>query len=269
MTNRVFTTLITFTILLTNQLYAQYENYSAEDGTQIQLDIRSVNPDKLPKLHAALGVFGIEGIKLLNISYYEPELFMINAYAGTNSFLIDGNYFFSSTEKNKSQKQSVKRSGSTEYVLKFDIKKRVSWGIHGGVSYADYSSDATNINTAPFNATGVFLGGTLLGAKYASFRIKDAYRMRKGHSLSRLNADVIFYVNRTPNTYDPNDLTPPNIDDLSRPIGARLYYDGLAAIWSRGGRFTFHYQIGVALHASKDLTFPGFLGLGLGYSFVD
>ena len=269
MNNRNFFALLLLAFLVSPTLLAQYETYTAEDGTQVQLDIRSVNPDKLPRLHAALGTFGIEGIKLINISYYQPKQFMINAYLGNGSFLLDGNYFFTSKLKDKRQTQSVKQSGTTQYVVRFDTKKRTSLGIHAGVSYADYSNDVTNINTAPFKATGVFLGGTLLGTRYASFRIKDVYRKRKGHSLSRLNADAIFYVNRTLNNYTHTELAPPNIDDLSRPIGFRLYYDGFTALWSRNGRFTFHYQFGLALHASKNITFPGFLGLGLGYSFID
>lgn len=253
--------LLVFLVLLQIEARAQRQTYTAEDGTQIDVEIISVDPDKGRNTSIFIGVFGPEGAHTLGANYYKPGKFFINGLVGRSGGHVDGSIFFITSTKEIKMKQSVKVSGNTKYVIKVPGLKRRSFGLHMGANMVDYSK--MNDATAQHSAVGVFGGLSLLKARHTNWKIYDSFRQAQGTLINRLNADVIYYVHTE---YPEAYMTTETGTEPARKIGARIYYDGKATFWSRQGRISLNYMLGVGLNSDMD-GIPLFGGLGLGYNF--
>lgn len=96
-------------------------------------------------------------------------------------------------------------------------------------------------------------------------KIYDDYRQRKGTLISRLNADIVHYIDPKLIEEDPSDSEDSN--SILRKTGFRIYYDGKTSIWSRSGAVSVHYMIGFGQHICKIDSFTIIAGFGFGYSF--
>ncbi|AHM61263.1 hypothetical protein D770_15045 [Flammeovirgaceae bacterium 311] len=238
---------------------AQRETYRADDGTQVDVNIVSVDPDAGRNTSIFLGYFGPEGAHILGANHYKPGKYFINGLVGKTGAHIDGSIFFATATKQIKLKQSVKMTHNTKYVIKVPALKHRSFGLHMGANMVDYSKlvEATGYHST----TGVFGGFSLLKAKHTHWKIHDSYGEAQGTMINRLNADIIYYFNTESTYYSTSDL-----EVGTRKIGARLYYDGKATIWSRQGRLSINYMLGVGINSARE-SIPLFAGFGVGYNF--
>lgn len=255
-----------FVVFLPLASFAQFRTYTFEDGTKIDVEIVSIDPDKAFRTSIYAGAFGLEVGNNLGISHYQPKKYFVSARLGILGGGVDGSFLFSNKLKRTKIKGSVRLSPDVKedgllrkYVLEIPIKKRRSYGVHVGWGYHNHDY---------FNAHNIAAGFTMLTAKQTYWRIPSLKNKRKAGSLvSRLNADVVFYVGRKLAASTINQsIEAESINDITRPVGARLYYDGWASAWGGSGKFTIHYMAGLALYSRKD-ALPIIFGFGLGYSF--
>lgn len=243
---------------------AQKRTYEAPTGKRVEVEIVNDNPDEGRNASIFVGFFGPQGINMLGANYYKPKSYFINGLVGPTGGQLDVSLFLKNTTKPMVLRQSVAMEGHTKYMVRVFGEKRKSLGLHGGASYMDYSFDGPT-----YSSLGVFAGVSLLKAKHAHWKISSNYRQAQGTLINRLNADVIYYVPvvniETPVT--PGTVVYDEPDQLYRKVGARVYYDGKATLWSRGGRISFNYMLGVGLNEDKR-SLPFFGGLGLGYNFL-
>ena len=240
--------------------FAQPKSFKFEDGTVINVDIRNTNPDEGRKASVFVGGFGPEELHFVGATYYKPSRFYVEALWGTSSFDVDGNIFFFSKLKKARFRQSVRTSGNTRYVLRVPGEKRKMLGLHTGAGQTEFFK--TETSRGLFSATTVVAGLTWMGAKHTNWYIESDNKTVQGTALCRLNADVVFYLNRQMVGGKGS------VDSVSRDMGYRLYYDGGTTVWSKSGRFTIHYMFGVGLPADKLVKWNLIAGLGLGYSFL-
>jgi hypothetical protein len=259
---RVRNLFIAVLILQSFESFSQRQTYQAKDGTSVDLEVLSSNPDEGRNASIYLGFFGPEGMHNVGASYHQPAKFYLNVLAGRTGANLDGSFFLFSTLKPTKIKQSVKQDYNTRYVVKIPAEKRRSFGIHIGVSSVDYSK-MTDAPASGLSAKSVFGGLSLLKSKHTHWKIYDDYRQAQGTAINRLNADVIYYFDRSAVYLEPGET----LDDASRKMGVRLYYDGKATFWSRAGRMGLNYMLGVALNSDMD-GIPLFAGIGLGYNFL-
>lgn len=253
-------------MLFSTLLSAQRKTYVAKDGTEVDVEIMNIHPDEGRNASIFLGPFGPEGINFIGGNFHNPGKYYLNGLLGQSGGQLDGSFFLISKIKDSKISQSVKSTGtyssSTRYVVKVPIKKRISFGLHGGASYVDYSKIQSDYYE--HNAIGIFGGFSYLKSKHTHWKIFDDYKEAQGTLVKRLNADFIYYfVNQPHNT----SLDPSDVPLATRKIGARIYYDGKATFWSKHGRIGFNYMLGVGLNSGVE-NLPIFAGIGLGYSFL-
>lgn len=238
---------------------AQSGVYQFEDSTEIYVQIVSSDPNKGRNKSIYLGAFGPEAMpNIIGFSYYNPKKSYLNVMGGLHGGMIDGNIILTSKGKPITMKQSVKLSGYTKYVVKIPSQKQFSTAVHFGSSYYRHT-----LYSNPFSATGLIGGLSLIKARHAHWLIDSHYKEAQGTSLNRLNADVILYVNRQPIGAERDRAT---VEENTRQIGWRLYYDGKATFWSRKGHWDMHYMLGVGQGVDKrSMLLLG--GFGIGYSF--
>jgi len=243
--------------LISFSLIAQSGTYVFDDSTEIYLQVVNSNPDKGRNAAIFLGAFGPEGMNILGGTYYIPKKSYLSVMAGLNGAIIDGNWLFFSKEKPIEMKQSISMENNTKYVARVPSVKRISFGAHFGTSYYQYNfSDE-------FSAMGIIGGFTLLRARHAQWLIESKYKRAQGTAISRLNADFVYYPYRQVSSQE-DDV---HIDEVSRKIGYRLYFDGKSTLWSRNGRVAIHYLFGIGHGSAKTGIFL-MGGIGLGYSFM-
>jgi hypothetical protein len=236
--------------------------YQFEDGTEIDVKIISKDPDKAFRNSIYVGVFGPEVTKVLAYSHYAPNKYFLSTRGGLYGGTVDATFFIKNKIKRTQIKQSVRQvymgnDRVKRYVLEISLKKRRSYGPHAGFGFNQYDD---------FSAYHFIGGFSMVTAKQAHWLIPSVKGSnRRGASVSRLNADVVFYFNRELNTATASSDT--DIDNYSRPLGLRLYYDGWSSGWGSSGKLTFHYMAGFALYSDLD-AIPVIFGLGIGYSFV-
>lgn len=245
--------------------HAQSGTYKFDDGTEVDVQIVSTRPDEGRKASIYIGALGPEPANCIGMSLYNPEKYYFNVMGGIFGGMVEGNIFLTSKLKKSTISQSVHykyRNQSfgedTKYVIKVPTQKRVSFGPHIGTSFYNYTFNN------PFSAVGLITGLSIVKSRYAHWLIDGVYKARKGTQVSRINADVVFYVNRklvgTPEY-------PVSLDELSRKIGYRIYFDGKTSLWSPSGRVAVHYMFGLGLTGHmKALPLLG--GLGVGYNFL-
>lgn len=243
-------------------LIAQRQTYAAKDGTTVDLEVLSVNPDEGRNASIYVGFFGPEGMHNIGANYHKPAKFYINGLAGRSGGAVDASIFLASSLKSAKFKQSVKQAYRTKYVVKIPGQKRRSFGLHMGVSSVNYTKLADGPSSG-LSTKSVFGGLSLLKSKHTHWKIFDSYEKAQGTAINRLNADVMYYFDRKAAWLQPGET----VEGVSRPMGVRLYYDGKATFWSRQGRLGLNYMLGVALNSDKQ-GFPLFAGIGLGYSFL-
>jgi hypothetical protein len=245
-------------------LLAQKRTYEAPNGKQVDVEIVNDNPDEGRNASIFVGFFGPQGVNLLGANYYKPKSYFINGLIGPASGQVDVSLFLRNTVKPTVLRQSVAMEGRTKYMVRVFTEKRKSLGLHGGASYMNYSFDGPD-----YSSLGVFAGVSLLKSKHAYWKISSNYKQAQGTLINRLNADVIYYVPlvRTATPAATGTVGYGEPERTYRKVGARVYYDGKATLWSRGGRVSFNYMLGVGINEDKQ-SLPFFAGLGLGYNFL-
>lgn len=261
---------ILFMVQISLNSFGQVETYRAVDGTSVDLEIINSNPDEGRNACIYIGRYGLEGSNMIGANYYRPNKFFINGMAGTSGGNIDLSLLFINKTRQVVSKQTVKSNYRTKYVVKIPIPSKLSFGPHLGVSFTDYSkflfNNAFGVDAEyrSYSTMGIAGGVSLLGAKHIHLKRHGDVAEAQGTVIHRINADGIFYFNRKlPSDYNGTET----IDDLSRKIGYRIYYDAKATIWGGAGRLSMNYMIGVGLN-SQLKGFPIFAGLGLGYNFL-
>ena len=254
-------------IAISSNAYSQKQKFEAEDGTTVDVEVISTDPDGVKKASIYVGMFGPEGVNLAGASYYNPGSFYLNAMIGVQGGIVDGSIFFISKLTEATDKQSVKVKGNSRYLTKYVAEipgtRRKSFGIHAGTSYIDYSK-FTNDNYSFHTANGIIAGLSYLKSSFTHWGIDDKSESQ-GTLLFRLNADVIYYLNRK---FVNKDINADAINDVSRNIGFRLYCDGKTSVWSRKGRTSVQYMLGVGRNSSTRSKVGLLAGLGLGFNFL-
>lgn len=248
--------LIVFILLIPATIMGQV--YSAQDGSTFELENVNSDPDQGRNAEVYLGIFGPEGLNLIGISYLKPTKYFFNVAGGHQSIFGEANIFLHSWKKQRHVRSSLAGYGHIRYVAKVLVEKRRSFGLHVGANYFnDYI-----LGTADVTTTAVFTGFSLLRSSHVHWKVKNGYAEVQGTAINRLNLDVVRYINPQLNSADYT-----TIEEEAREIGARLLFDGKVTIWSRGGRVSLHYMLGVSIPLSKrvDVGVPG--GLGIGYNF--
>ena len=259
--------------MLSNNVLGQKKTYVANDGTNVDVEVINTNPADCKKACIYIGKFGLETNNLIGASYYSPDKYFINGLFGLYGGNIDISNLFINLDRKINIKQTVKSKWAgyhsrTNYKVKIPTNTRLSIGTHLGLCYINYSRSESrevfNIYSYnPYSAMGVFGGITFLSAKYVNWRIEDKYNL-EGTSIDRINIDAIYYFNRKLlKNYDGNET----IDDYTRSVGYRIYYEGKATFWGFRGGIGLNYMLGYGLNSSlQDLEF--FFGLGVGYNFM-
>lgn len=245
---------------------SQQQTFKGTDGTTVTANIISTNPDEGKHASIYVGVFGPEGVNVVGASYYKPGALYLNAMAGPTGGMIDGSFFFLSGMKECKLRQSIKSGAIANSYITAPLDKRKSLGVHAGTNYIDYSSFKTTYLN-PFSASGVFGGLTFLSSGHAHWKIDKNNQEVQGTTIGRVNADIIYYTNRKlVNIKDSKEHV--LIDEVSRKIGFRVYFDGKTSVWSRNGRTSINYMIGVGRNADRATNFVPFGGIGFGYNFL-
>lgn len=259
----IFYTLVL--LLIQVGLFSQeFEDYIFEDGSSIGVKVNSLNPDNGLRGNVYVGIFGPTGhIMFGGYNHYIPEKLYINGLVGYTGGILDATLILKSDTKEKILKQSVRAESTyntlTKYVVKIPSEKRRSFGIHTGLEVlnSDLNEDFKK------QALGIIGGISFLRARYANLEIRSDYEERQGSLVNRLNLDVIVYPIRNVGRELLPDET---IDDELGLIGGRLYFDGRASLWSKRGRFTINYMLGVGFSPDPNVS-SLFGGLGFGYGF--
>ncbi|MEM9672238.1 MAG: hypothetical protein AAF992_06565 [Bacteroidota bacterium] len=242
---------------------AQSGVYQFDDSTEVYVQVVSSNPEKGRNKSIYLGAFGPDAMpNIIGFSYFKPKKSYLNIMGGLHGGTVDGNIILTTKHKPVTMKQSVKMAyggynRTTKYVVEVPSQKQFSTAVHLGGSYYQYTL------YDPFSAIGLIGGMSLIKSRYAHWLIDSEYQEGQGTSINRLNADVVFYVNRQALGAEPTTI---NIAEDTRQIGWRLYYDGKATLWSRKGHLGFQYMLGIGQGVEKKSMIL-LAGLGLGYSF--
>ncbi len=257
-----------FLLFIQTGLFSQdFETFEFEDGSSIDVRVVTTDPDEGLKGNVYAGLFTPTGhVGLVGYNHYIPTKMYINGTFGLKGGLLDASFFLYNKTKNKTLKQSVKSSSSgdviTKHVIRLPTLKRRSIGVHTGIEVLNYEFSGSDEEYKK-QAVGFIGGLSVLGARYANLKMKTKYKERQGSLVNRLNLDFMIYPFRKIGKELQPDET---IDEFLGLMGLRIYYDGRASVWSRNGRVSLNYMLGVNVSTDSNAT-PLILGIGFGYGF--
>lgn len=265
-------TILPFLLLATKLAFSQTNVYTARDGTKITVTVHDANPDHCDKMSAYAGFYGMEGSRFAGLNYYMPKVFYLNVQAGQSNYMAEMDILAINMLKENEVPhiaRMLQAAGRKKrYIVRIPEKVRFSIGPHIGIGYTDFSMPLNEINgtgNTPYTTTYAIGGISLLKARHTDFTI-DERRRYNLHVVARLNADIVYYFNRTLKDKDPSDTR--TLNDITRQTGFRLYYEGRNTFYSRKGGLGFFYMGGAGLNSYKGYSYSLFGGLGIFYAFL-
>ena len=266
-------------LLLANNVLAQTEEiFTADDGTKIPVKFKSLDPDDINRLSVHVGAYYQAGkLYLGGVSYELPGKLFVRAQFGPK-FKIDGNgseafglgtsieanYFFSRKEHStiSSAIHSEYKNGRiNKYVMKKELEKRISHGIHLGFMNA-------GIQTPQLLTYNTYvIGYSRLSVKQADFLIGKIKLRKRIQTFHRLNVDLL--IHRDIQAYSRSRIP---VDNDFPTYGARLYYDGYIPIKTPSGnsKSTIYFTLGLEslVDPDDDWNLDIIFGIGYGRRFL-
>ena len=206
--------------LLCGEAIGQRRMMTFEDGTELEVDFLSVDPNDYRPLWLNWGAFAEGSLNGIGIDYWLPEkgrLQLTTSLVGTNllreqadsvyvggskpahrPWRLKGHYFLKSWDKTKSTKitLSSKSTGYNEitaYVTEEDLPRRHYLSLHGGVGYQNLEA-----SYGPYRYYEIAVGLSLMRHRHIDLMVvgegKSGFRQSRGGSFMELYADALLFA---------------------------------------------------------------------------
>jgi hypothetical protein len=271
-------TLFVVFFLANNVLAQTEETFTTENGTEIPVKFKSLDPDDINRLNVHVGLHYQAGkLYLGGVSYELPGKLFVRAQFGPKFTLggngsdafgigtsIEANYFFS-RKKSSVIKSTIfaeyVNGRVSKYIMKKELDKRISHGIHlGFINAGIQTPQLLTYNT-------YVIGYSRLSVKQADFLIGNIKLRKRIQTFHRLNVDLL--IHRNIQAYSRSRIP---VDNDFPTYGARLYYDGYIPIKTPSGnsKSTIYFTLGLEslVDPDDDWNLDMIFGIGYGRRFL-
>ena len=220
MKNTIALALVACTLLFTADAWGQRRMMTFDDGTELEVDFLSDDPDDFRPLWLNWGAFAEGSLNGLGIDYWLPGKGRVqlttslvgtdllreqedSLYAGGSKpahrpWRIKGHYFLKTWDKTKPTKitLSSKSTGYNEitaYVTEEELPRRHYLSLHGGVGYQNLEA-----SYGPYRYYEVAVGLSLMRLRHMDLMVvgegKSGFRQSRGGAWMELYADALFFA---------------------------------------------------------------------------
>ncbi len=220
MKNTISLALVAYTLLFTADAWGQRRMMTFDDGTELEVDFLSDDPDDFRPLWLNWGAFAEGSLNGLGIDYWLPgkgRVQLTTSLVGTNllreqedslyvggskpahrPWRVKGHYFLKMWDKTKPTKitLSSKSTGYNEitaYVTEEDLPRRHYLSLHGGVGYQNLEA-----SFGPYRYYEVAVGLSLMRLRHMDLMVvgegKSGFRQSRGGAWMELYADALFFA---------------------------------------------------------------------------
>ena len=220
MKNVLSIALLACTLLLASEAWGQRRMMTFDDGTELEVDFLSDNPDDFRPLWLNWGAFAEGSLNGIGIDYWLPgkgRLQLTTSLVGTDllreqedslyvggskpahrPWRVKGHYFLKTWDKTKPTKitLSSKSTGYNEitaYVTEEDLPRRHYLSLHGGVGYQNLEA-----SFGPYRYYEVAVGLSLMRLRHMDLMVvgegKSGFRQSRGGAWMELYADALFFA---------------------------------------------------------------------------
>ena len=220
MKNTIALAFVACTLLFTADAWGQRRMMTFDDGTELEVDFLSDDPDDFRPLWLNWGAFAEGSINGLGIDYWIPgkgRVQLTTSLVGTDllreqedslyvggskpahrPWRVKGHYFLKTWDKTKSTKitLSSKSTGYNEitaYVTEEDLPRRHYLSLHGGVGYQNLEA-----SFGPHRYYEVAVGLSLMRLRHMDLMVvgegKSGFRQSRGGAWMELYADALFFA---------------------------------------------------------------------------
>ena len=212
--------LVACTLLFASEAWGQRRMMTFDDGTELEVDFLSDDPDDFRPLWLNWGAFAEGSLNGIGIDYWLPgkgRLQLTTSLVGTNllreqedslyvggvkpahrPWRVKGHYFLKSWDKTKPTKitLSSKSTGYNEitaYVTEEELPRRHYLSLHGGVGYQNLEA-----SFGPYRYYEVAVGLSLMRLRHMDLMVvgegKSGFRQSRGGAWMELYADALFFA---------------------------------------------------------------------------
>lgn len=247
--------------------YGQQNTAKFNDGTVIDYEIVEKNPDKVSQ-------YNISFLNGFNLNYFKPNKYSVTANYAIWKYGVEGIVYFSSFEKEKAKNIAIKSEHTgyrtvTNYMIKPVLPVKTSIGIHLGYNYCDYTSEYS-LNNNILKTHLAYAGIAITRVKLRKILVNYGSQPQLFRRSSQINlfADVLYFGGRKyfPDPEDEDGVVYNNVDEFSRQIGFRVYFEGKSSL-SQKKDFGFAWKLGYKSGPYKNNIFPMIASVGLYYGF--
>ena len=220
MKNTIALALLACTLLFTADAWSQRRMMTFDDGTELEVDFLSDDPDDFRPLWLNWGAFAEGSLNGLGIDYWLPgkgRVQLTTSLVGTDllreqedslyvggskpahrPWRVKGHYFLKTWDKTKPTKitLSSKSTGYNEitaYVTEEDLPRRHYLSLHGGVGYQNLEA-----SFGPYRYYEVAVGLSLMRLRHMDLMVvgegKSGFRQSRGGAWMELYADALFFA---------------------------------------------------------------------------
>jgi len=246
-----------------------------ENGKSYTLFIMDDDPDHINAWSIHAGIFGYRNrFDLFGLTYYNPQKSFFNLSVGLKGGIADANIFLFNWIKQSKFTKTIHEEninnglfgkiGVGYYKARVPTPKRVSLGVHLGIAHTGpIILKNSNNRNVQIHETGLIVGISLLEAKYGDWKVKEIGLKRTFVYLSRINLDMVYYVQKNEEWYDWRQI------DYPSQFATRIYYEAKRNLWRSLNGLVFNFRIGVEvkLGTGTFYTEPYIGGVGLTYDF--
>lgn len=220
MKNAIAFALVACTLLFTADAWGQRRMMTFDDGTELEVDFLSDDPDDFRPLWLNWGAFAEGSLNGLGIDCWLPgkgRVQLTTSLVGTDllreqedslyvggskpahrPWRVKGHYFLKTWDKTKPTKitLSSKSTGYNEitaYVTEEDLPRRHYLSLHGGVGYQNLQA-----SFGPYRYYEVAVGLSLMRLRHMDLMVvgegKSGFRQSRGGAWMELYADALFFA---------------------------------------------------------------------------
>lgn len=220
MKNTIALALVACTLLFAADAWGQRRMLTFDDGTELEVDFLSDDPDDFRPLWLNWGAFAEGSLNGLGIDYWLPgkgRVQLTTSLVGTDllreqedslyvggskpahrPWRVKGHYFLKTWDKTKPTKitLSSKSTGYNEitaYVTEEELPRRHYLSLHGGVGYQNLEA-----SYGPYRYYEVALGLSLMRLRHMDLMVvgegKSGFRQSRGGAWMELYADALFFA---------------------------------------------------------------------------
>jgi len=220
MKNTIALALLACTLLFTADAWGQRRMMTFDDGTELEVDFLSDDPDDFRPLWLNWGAFAEGSLNGLGIDYWLPgkgrvqlttsligtdllreqedSLYVGGSKPAHRPWRVKGHYFLKTWDKTKPTKitLSSKSTGYNEitaYVTEEDLPRRHYLSLHGGVGYQNLEA-----SYGPYRYYEVAVGLSLMRLRHMDLMVvgegKSGFRQSRGGAWMELYADALFFA---------------------------------------------------------------------------